>query len=381
MTRSDPAARSRRAWTQRWMARDRARRAPEHDRLAQAPAVVDLAANESSSLRLDVTPEEVEGYDGAFRITLLNPLAWPVLVTLAAYDRENKLRFRIGPENPVVVPSRRSIGPIMLRARPKRRVPWGPQHLYKIELRAYEPGREELVTPELVRYVRFKYVPLLVRALSQRATWPPWVSRAIVLLLLLLALLSLSLFVARSEEHARKAVAARPAALATLRMPAVMKRHRTVAMTTQSSRKYAHAPRQSTSVVALPTPGPGQAPGLQSDRLVAGLPLPPTLLVNPNTLRFGAQAVHTSSAARTVHVVNLSPRPLTITHLAIGEAHQANFTTFNTCTGRTIAAYSGCEVYVRFTPTTPGPHDASLSIADSAAGRPYTVQIKAVATN
>lgn len=383
VTPKGPLEQSKRTRTRRWTAPDRARKAleaPESDRLGQAP-VGDLTVNRSGALRLDVTPEEVAGYAGTFRITILNPLAWPVLVTLAACDPEHKLRFRIGPENPVVVPSRRSIGPIMVRAVPKTRVPWGPEQLYHIELRGWEPGREDMVTPDQVRYVRFTYMPPL--AVRRRATWPPWVSRAIVLLLLLLALLTLSVFVAHIEEHAGKAVAARP----TSHLPAMQQTHRQltsirrVLATTRPSRDPVRATQHSAAVARLPASGSWLASRLLDSSLVAGLPLPPTLLVNPTALRFGAQAVNTSSAARTVHMVNLTSHPLTISRIAIDKGQQADFTASTTCTGTTIPAYHGCEVVIRFTPTTPGAHDANLSISGSSAGKPYAVQLKALSKN
>jgi hypothetical protein len=99
-------------------------------------------------------------------------------------------------------------------------------------------------------------------------------------------------------------------------------------------------------------------------------------LLNPAALEFGRQGVGTTSASRTIHLINVGATALTVTHVAITGADRGDFAARDTCSGTTVGVYAGCTISVRFRPTTTGARRANLVIADTTAGSPQSVPLR-----
>jgi hypothetical protein len=99
----------------------------------------------------------------------------------------------------------------------------------------------------------------------------------------------------------------------------------------------------------------------------------------PDTLSFGTQDVHTTSATRVIHIVNLGPTALTIASVSITGTNPRDFSASDACAGATMgttmSAYNGCTIRIRFTPSRNGARRASLVIADNAADTPQIVPL------
>lgn len=344
--------------------------ASEDDPLAHASAVIDLAVSAIGGLSLDVAPDEAEGSSARFRITVSNQVSWPVLVLTTAYDPENKLRFRMGSENPVAVPSGRSVE-TMMHVVPKTRLPFGSTHVYTIELRGCELGREGIANRNLVRLARFKYVP------PQLALWsempPRWLNRRVQLVALLL-LIPLSLLLIHATEWSAKALTTKPGFTPISRAAGTQARQ-----SHERNLKVAIVPRPAKKHVRATTRGGAAIPTSISASLlgaeVAGMPIASTILLNPNTMHFGNQAVGTASASKIINVVNLGPQPITIIRVTVDETYPRNFNEVTTCTKRIIAVYGACQVQVRFKPVSRGAHHASIFITDNVAGGHYRIDL------
>jgi hypothetical protein len=83
-------------------------------------------------LSIDVRPTEVEGRAATFQVTYLNGTNFPAAIALTARDAEDRVRFRIEPEAPVIVPAG-GTSAIMVHAVLRGRR--GASHPYEIELR------------------------------------------------------------------------------------------------------------------------------------------------------------------------------------------------------------------------------------------------------
>src|SRR5437868_6983309 len=92
----------------------------------------DEEVDAGSGLSMDVRTVEVGGRTAIFQVAFLNGTHAPVAIALTARDAEDRLRFRIEPEAPVVVPAG-GTSAITVHAvlRDHRRAP----HPYEIELR------------------------------------------------------------------------------------------------------------------------------------------------------------------------------------------------------------------------------------------------------
>ncbi len=105
-----------------------------------------------------------------------------------------------------------------------------------------------------------------------------------------------------------------------------------------------------------------------------------TIVVNPQTLRFGRQQVRASgatavtAAAATIHIVNVAVTPLPISAVITG-ADQRDFVERDTCGGAArLGAYTGCTITVTFTPRHGGAHHATLVIDDTTPPAPSHAQ-------
>jgi hypothetical protein len=153
-------------------------RAAEDPDLQTATAVA--LTMSTGELDMDVQPAEVQGPEATFRITLVNRSPTPTPVRLSAADQEDRLHFRIEPEDTVIVPAGGVADPITVHVAPKVREMMDRPHGHQLEFRGLLLGGEHTVSPSLVGRAHFTYV-----APSQRA-WLRWAPRWAVLLPLLL---------------------------------------------------------------------------------------------------------------------------------------------------------------------------------------------------
>jgi hypothetical protein len=145
---------------------------------------------------MSVQPTEVEGRAATFRLTYHNHSSAPAAVALTAQDRDEGLRFRCEPAEPVIVPAGSACS-VMVHVVPKVREAVGVPHAYAIVFRALQvwPLRES--NPDLVREARFTYVPpLSTRAPAMVPAWlrrlPLWTLPLPFVLLVLLLVLAAS---------------------------------------------------------------------------------------------------------------------------------------------------------------------------------------------
>jgi hypothetical protein len=97
--------------------------------------------------------------------------------------------------------------------------------------------------------------------------------------------------------------------------------------------------------------------------------------LTPGTLAFGNQTVGTTSAPKTVTVVNNQKVTLTIDSIAISGNNASDFTETGTTCGGTLSAGAKCTVTITFTPGAKGSRSASLKVTDSASNSPQTAKL------
>ncbi|MGH9352836.1 MAG: SBBP repeat-containing protein, partial [Terriglobia bacterium] len=100
------------------------------------------------------------------------------------------------------------------------------------------------------------------------------------------------------------------------------------------------------------------------------------LALNPQSLKFGNQALGTTSSPETVTLTNVGSAPLSITGFSTSDSE---FAETNTCNGSLAAGGAQCTASVTFTPSstasTTTAITGTLSISDSAAGSPQSVAL------
>lgn len=102
----------------------------------------------------------------------------------------------------------------------------------------------------------------------------------------------------------------------------------------------------------------------------------PLVSVTPSPLPFGSFLVETSSAPLKVTVKNNGSAPFTVNGVSIGGANAGDFSkSSDPCTGQTLWPGMSCLVDVTFRPSATGTRSASLSVANTAAGSPHTIQM------
>jgi YVTN family beta-propeller protein len=97
----------------------------------------------------------------------------------------------------------------------------------------------------------------------------------------------------------------------------------------------------------------------------------PVVTLSPTSLKFGNQAVNTTSAVKKVTLTNTGTVLLTISNIAASAYFAISA---NTCPG-TLAAGAKCTVSVTFSPTVLGALTGSLTFTDNAADSPQTVAL------
>lgn len=88
------------------------------------------------------------------------------------------------------------------------------------------------------------------------------------------------------------------------------------------------------------------------------------ITISPTTLNFGSQTVGTTSAPQTSTVTNLGVSTVTISKIS---ENSSQYTQTNTC-GTSLAGGSSCTISVKFSPTTTGSHNTSVTLTDNVTG-------------
>ena len=96
--------------------------------------------------------------------------------------------------------------------------------------------------------------------------------------------------------------------------------------------------------------------------------------VSPTSLTFAAQAVGTTSAAKTVMLHNNLAAKLTINSISFTGGNAGDFAETNTCDG-SVPAKGKCTISVTFTPRATGTRNTTLAVSDSANNSPQTVAV------
>ena len=105
----------------------------------------------------------------------------------------------------------------------------------------------------------------------------------------------------------------------------------------------------------------------------------PNAALSPTNIAFPAQAIGTTSTAKTVALKNTGTTSLAIAAIAIAGTNAGNFAQTHNC-GSSLAIGASCSISVTFKPTASGARTATLSVTDNAAGSPQTVTLNGIST-
>jgi hypothetical protein len=124
------------------------------------------------------------------------------------------------------------------------------------------------------------------------------------------------------------------------------------------------------------------APGSPQTASLSGTGTAPAVTLSPTSLTFGVQKIGTSSATQKVTLTNTGTSALTITSITMTGSNAADFSQTNTCplSPSTLAAGKACTLTVAFKPTAGGTRQASMAVADNAAGSPQSVSLTGTGT-
>ena len=106
------------------------------------------------------------------------------------------------------------------------------------------------------------------------------------------------------------------------------------------------------------------------------VPGPAVALAPPSPLTFATQNVGTTSGTENFSVTNAGTENLTVTAVALGGTHPADFAIVSDgCSGASLTPNQYCVVGVRFSPKLGGTRTATASVTDNATGSPQTIGI------
>jgi hypothetical protein len=396
----------------------------EDDPAVHAAEVVAPTMSTGSGLDMSVQPTEVEGRAATFQLTYRNHSPEPITVALTAQDGDEGLRFRCEPAEPMIVPAG-GVSSVLVHVVPKVREMVGVPHAYAIVLRALPVWSVRESNADLVREVRFTYVPLIpTPAPTMLPAWlrrlPVWTVPLPLVLLFLLLVLAASWTRASSTTQPTRPqprVTSRTLALSrpsirrfTLVHPHQGQPYELVWQTSEAQHvtldgwpvsahgamvlqaplhsalyrlEATNGSRRATAHLHVVVDSVGRA--TQQLRVTGGAlaatarppSAVPTLWLNPNAVHFAKDGAHTTGGVQTIHVTNVSGRHITITNIGISGTNPSDFTKDDTCTGATLVLFGRCTISVRFTPVMPGPHRATLLITDDTTGSAQTVPLSA----
>jgi hypothetical protein len=98
------------------------------------------------------------------------------------------------------------------------------------------------------------------------------------------------------------------------------------------------------------------------------------IAVSPDPISFGNVGLNTTATLK-VNVTNITSAPITIPAISITGANTTSFSIWADYCLKTIPEYSGCNVYVNFTPTALTYDNASLAISIQGYSQPINIQI------
>ena len=101
---------------------------------------------------------------------------------------------------------------------------------------------------------------------------------------------------------------------------------------------------------------------------------PSNVKLSSATLSFGNQTVGVASSAQSTTLTNTGTTALAITGIAVGGPDSGDFNQTNSC-GTSLAAGANCAISVTFNPSVAGSRSAVMSITDSDASSPQTVNL------
>lgn len=104
-------------------------------------------------------------------------------------------------------------------------------------------------------------------------------------------------------------------------------------------------------------------------------PPAPAVGVAPPSLSFGDQTVGSTSGSQTVTVTNTSNATLSISSVSLEGASAGDYVLISSTCGSAVPAAANCAITVAFRPTTVGARNASLVVADDAAGSAHAVPL------
>jgi hypothetical protein len=114
------------------------------------------------------------------------------------------------------------------------------------------------------------------------------------------------------------------------------------------------------------------APGSPHTVILTGVGTAASL--SPASLAFGAQAVGTSSVAKTIALSNKGSVAMNLWEIAILGTNAGDFSQASTC-GSTLGVGASCTISVAFKPTATGARSASVLISDDGGGSPQAVPL------
>lgn len=99
-----------------------------------------------------------------------------------------------------------------------------------------------------------------------------------------------------------------------------------------------------------------------------------SVLLNPTSLQYTAQALGSTSPAQSVLLRNMGSGPLALSISSTGD-----FSETDTC-GATVSGGTNCSISIQFTPTQAGLRTGTIVLTDDAAGSPQIVSLSGVGT-
>ncbi|HXJ94618.1 MAG TPA: choice-of-anchor D domain-containing protein [Terriglobia bacterium] len=103
------------------------------------------------------------------------------------------------------------------------------------------------------------------------------------------------------------------------------------------------------------------------------------VLLNPTSLDFGSQKVHTTSKGQNIQMTNKGSSTISISSIAITGSDPTDFAENNNCK-TSLAAGASCTITVKFVPTVAQQLTATVSITDAGGGSPQTVALSGTGT-
>jgi hypothetical protein len=119
------------------------------------------------------------------------------------------------------------------------------------------------------------------------------------------------------------------------------------------------------------------APNSPQSIPLSGTGAPPPnagMTVTPSSVSFGSVTQGTTSKPQIVTLTSSGSATLHISSVVLGGTNAGEFTVANGCNGA-YTVNAGCTISLAFSPLATGPHAATVTITDDAAGSPHTIVV------